>query len=56
MKVDLQKEIANQYESNYDEYLTYEEFADIAKYFFNLGVKAQKGDVDGCIEDLKKAF
>ena len=41
-EVDLQKEIANQYESNYEDYLTYEEFADIAKRFFELGLKTQK--------------
>ena len=39
---DLEKEIANQYESNYEEYLLYEEFADIAKHFYELGLKAQK--------------
>jgi hypothetical protein len=38
-EVDLEKEIANQYESNYEEYLTYEEFADIAKHFFELGMQ-----------------
>ena len=38
-EVDLQKEVASQYESNYEEYLTYEEFADIAKYFFELGIQ-----------------
>jgi len=44
-EVDIDKEIANQYESNYEEYLTYEEFADIAKHFFELGIKAvQKED------------
>ena len=47
-EVDLNKEIANQYEANYEEYLTYEEFADIAKHFFELGMsvsnKAQKGE------------
>ena len=45
-EVDLLEEIVNQYESNYnyEEYLTYEEFADIAKYFFELGLKAQKGE------------
>jgi hypothetical protein len=47
-EVDLKKEIANQYESNYEEYLTYEEFADIAKHFFELGMqvsnKSQKGE------------
>lgn len=42
-KVNLAEEIASQYESNYEEYLTYEEFADIAQYFFELGLKAQKG-------------
>ena len=42
-EVDLQKEVASQYESNYEEYLTYEEFADIAKYFFELGLKTRKG-------------
>ena len=42
-EVDIEKEIANQYESNYEDYLTYEEFADIAKHFFELGIKAQKG-------------
>lgn len=40
--IDLRKEIANQYESNYEDYLTYEEFADIAKHFFELGVKAKQ--------------
>ena len=40
-EVDLEKEIANQYESNYEDYLTYEEFADIAKHFFELGLKAK---------------
>ena len=43
-EVDLEKEIASQYESNYEDYLTYEEFADIAKHFFELGLKAQKGE------------
>ena len=43
-EVDLAKEIANQYESNYEDYLTYEEFADIAKHFFELGLKVQKGE------------
>ena len=43
-EVDLEKEIASQYEANYEEYLTYEEFADIAKYFYELGLKAQKGE------------
>jgi len=42
-EVDLNKEIANQYEANYEEYLTYEEFSDIAKHFFELGLKAHKG-------------
>ena len=37
-EVDFEKEIANQYESNYEDYLTYEEFADIAKHFFELGM------------------
>ena len=37
-EVDLKKEIASQYESNYEDYLTYEEFADIAKHFFELGL------------------
>jgi hypothetical protein len=41
-EVDLLKEIANQYESNYEDYLTYEEFADIAKHFFKLGIKLKK--------------
>ena len=41
-EVDLEKEIANQYESNYEEYLTYEEFADIAKHFFELGINTRK--------------
>ena len=36
--VDLNEEIANQYEANYEEYLTYEEFADIAKHFFELAL------------------
>ena len=47
-EVDIDKEIANQYESNYEEYLIYEEFADIAKHFFKLGMavgnKVQKGE------------
>lgn len=38
----LEKEIANQYEANYEEYLTYEEFADIAKHFFEFGIKAKE--------------
>ena len=38
-EVDLKKEIANQYESNYEEYLLYEEFADIARHFFELGME-----------------
>ena len=38
-EVDLEKEVASQYESNYEEYLTYEEFADIAKHFFELGMQ-----------------
>lgn len=43
-EVDLAKEIANQYESIYKDYLLYyEEFADIAKHFFELGINAQKG-------------
>ena len=37
-EVDLDEEIANQYESNYEDYLTYEEFADIAKHFYELGL------------------
>lgn len=40
--VDLKKEIADQYEFNYEDYLTYEEFADIAKYFFELGFKSKQ--------------
>ena len=42
--VDLEKEIVDIYEANYEEYLTYEEFADIAKHFYKLGLKAQKGE------------
>lgn len=42
--INLKNEIANLYESNYEDYLTYEEFADIAKHFFELGLKAQKGE------------
>lgn len=41
-EVDLEKEIADIYEANYEEYLTYEEFADIAKYFFELGLNSQR--------------
>ena len=41
-EVNLEKEIANQYESNYEDYLTYEEFADIAKHFFELGIKIKE--------------
>ena len=40
-EVDLKKEIADIYEANYEEYLTYEEFVDIAKHFFKLGLKAK---------------
>lgn len=40
--VNLEKEIADIYEANYKKYLTYEEFVDIAKYFFELGLKAKK--------------
>ena len=42
--VDLKNEIVNLYESNYEDYLTYEEFAYIANYFFELGLKVQKGE------------
>ena len=37
---DLKNEIANQYESFYEEYLLYEQFSDIAKHFFELGLKS----------------
>ena len=40
--VDLKKEIANQYESNYEEYLRYEEFAETAKHFCELGLRVQE--------------
>ena len=43
-EVDLKKEIADIYEANYEEYLTYEEFADIVKHFFELGLRVQKGE------------
>ena len=41
-EVNLEKEIASQYESNHEDYLTYEEFADIAKHFFELGMQQSK--------------
>ena len=42
--INLKTEIVNLYESNYEDYLTYKEFADIDKHFFELGLKAQKGE------------
>ena len=45
-EVDLEKEVASQYESNYEEYLTYEEFADIAKHFFELGMSVSNKQIE----------
>lgn len=43
-EVDLEKEISDNWESGYELGLGFSQYADIAKHFFELGLKTQKGE------------